>query len=162
MLLHISFKGNLAGKLIPRTVAGSELGISTTYPEPTTPRVCFGPTVLKCFQAIYPNVSDFFEIKNYPYMDFYVYKTKTNNPPGYVPNSKIVEEHWVHDAHVTGESWVIEPVIVYLYQKVRIHNTNNVDSLRYHPFGDPKEPLRTLAPKTAIIDYLPLSGSAKW
>lgn len=162
MLLHLSFKNNLSGTLIPRAVAGSELGLDAIYPEPNTPRVCFGPSVLKCFQAIYPNISDFFEVKKYPYMDFYVYRTKSNSPAGLIPNAEIVANHWVHDAHVTGESWVVKPVEVYLYRRVRIKNTNSISSLNYHPFGDQKESLRTLAPKTAVIELLPLNGSDEW
>lgn len=162
MLLHLSFKPDLTGVLLPQQPAGMELKKKGKYPEPNTPRVCFAPTVLQCFQAIYPNVCDFFEKRNYPHMDFYVYSVVPGQDIGLITNREIVEKRWVHDAHITGECWATKPVTVGLVEKVRIANTNKIESLIYHPFDDPKEPARTLAPIAAEFTVTPVPGSRRW
>jgi len=162
MLLHLSFKPDLSGILLPQAPAGLELKKKGKYPEPNTPRICFAPTVLQCFQAIYPNVCDYFEKLNYPYMDFYVYSVIPNQDIGLITNREIVANRWVHDAHVTGECWATKPTSVALLEKVRISNTNYIDSVMYHPFNNPSLPERTLAPVRASMKFTPAPGSRQW
>lgn len=47
--------------------------------EPEFPRISVSPTVEQCIMAIYPNISHYFEERNYPYMDLYVYKITTTS-----------------------------------------------------------------------------------
>lgn len=152
-LLHISFDDSLEGVMNPRDPVSDDNN-SSKFPEPEQPRVCFSPTVKQCFIAIYPNVSKFFEKENYPYMDFYVYQAMLTGDERIVYPGELTNQRKVHDAHVTDEHWVLDPVRVKKIQHVRIKNTNNNGELNYRPFGDPNEHPVFLAPKNIKIDVV--------
>lgn len=71
--------------------------------EPSTPRICFCPSVQQCFEALLPKQIDMFTN-----MDFSVYTVDTDSlqPEDYVTNKIIAANNWVYDAASTGEVWV--------------------------------------------------------
>lgn len=150
-LFHISFDGDLEGEWKPQTPAGLEK--EGKYAEEDTPRICVSPTIKQCFQAIYPNVFRYFENKDYPYMDIFVYQPQPLIK-GIVYPKKLTKERWVFDAHVTDEHWITEPVKMKLIGKVRIFNTNKSSFVKSHPYNDPKEPICELFPKDIKISLL--------
>lgn len=161
-MLHLSFKGDLPLTLRPQLPAGTELNQAGLYPEPDQPRVSFAPTVLQCFQAIYPNVSHFFEIRKFPYMDFFLYEAADDTNIGVVTNAELVSRRYVWDAHVTGEMWATKPVRVNKVGKVRVYNTNKCPMLETHPFNDIDLPLQGVGPKDIDLKITYLSGSSRW
>jgi hypothetical protein len=148
-LLHISFR-KLPSILKPQLPAGSNTKKSK-YSEPEVPRVSFSPTIEKCFQAIYPNVSKYFEEENYPYMTFYVYQAQLTSSNDVMTPQELIQKRWVHDAHMTEEHIVLNPVRIKLIGKWDVLNTSKSPDLMYRPFNDPKEPMKYLAPKQIKI-----------
>lgn len=151
---HISFNGNLAGVWKPKLPDGSELTDTkiSEYPEPDTPRICIAPSLLQSFYSVYPNVSQFFEEKNYPHMDFFVYTPE--NVESLVPQKVLTDKRFVWDAHITGEVWLTKPTRMKLNGKIRVMNPGNAPFLVTHPFDDKKLPLREVAPKKVEIKIL--------
>ena len=143
-LFHISFRGDLDGEWEPKLPDGTDLTKQTKYTETELPRICFSPSIEQCFQAVYPNISFYFETKKFPYMDFYVYQLDTSVKV--VTPDILTKERMVHDAHITGEHIAITKSQVNLIGKVRINNTAGCPDLHYHPYDDQKEPRLFLAP----------------
>ena len=84
-LYHISFKDNLEGEWKPRPPDGFQIKAKeknkekeVNITEPKTPRISCSTDLKKCFYAIYPNISFFFETKKFPIpssaIDISVYK----------------------------------------------------------------------------------------
>lgn len=151
---HISFKGNLAGLWEPKTPAGGDSKGNMT--EPDTPRICVSPTIGKCFQAIYSNVSKYFEKENYPYMEFYVYAPEHVLRKDIIYPDELTKKRFVWDAWVTDEHWLLVPTVMKLVGKVRIMNTNENESMSGHPFNDKKIKVRYMFPKN--IEIKKISG----
>lgn len=97
-LYHISFKSDLEGIWKPRNPINE--GIDT---EPDLPRISCAPTIEQCFQAIYPNISNLFEEKNFPYMEFYVYSPVLDGSERVLYSDQLTNNHIVPDAHMTDE-----------------------------------------------------------
>lgn len=145
--IHLSFKGDQAGLWTPRLPCGSELpsknvGIS----EPNTPRISFAPTLLGCFQAIYPNVSNYFEEENYPHLDCYIYRPQFTGKERLRWHEDLTKDKWVWDAHITKELVSLDPVKMMLEGKVRIFNCADKPGIETHPFNDPTFPTRMVYP----------------
>lgn len=152
---HISFQDNLEGIWYPTTPKGSNTSEKTDFSEPDIPRISVAPSIENCFRAIYPNISENFEINKLPYMDFFVYhpleiiKKKTLNW------EELTKRKYVHDAHVTKETWIIEPVKMILISKIRIFNTDKPNNeLFYRPFDDEKQKSLYHSPKNIDIRIL--------
>lgn len=149
-LYHISFRDNLEGVWIPRNPDGLTEDLS----EPDLPRISVSPSIVQCFQAIYPNVSKYFEVDDYPHMDFHVYQ------PHFVGNERVLtpsfltQNHMVHDAFLTEEHCILDPTFMTHIGSVRIQNTNGNQFLTYHPFDDPQEPERGFAPSAIKFSWL--------
>ena len=143
-LYHISFKNDLEGVWQPKTPEGG--GARTDSSEPETRRICVSPTIEQCFQAIYPNISQYFEDKNYPYMDFYVYKPQLVGTEEIITPEGLTEHRWVPDAYLTDEHWILDPTFMQLYSKIRIKNTNKNKWIEFHPYNDNSEEKRGFAP----------------
>ncbi len=149
-LYHISFNSNLEGIWEPMIPAGSTIN-KTELSEPDIPRISLSPTIEECFKAIYPNVSKYFKIENYPYMEFYVYSPVLTGKeriwtPSYLTSNKLV-----HDAHETNEYCILVPTYMKLVKKVKILNTKHSPDQFYHPFNDKSIPLKYLCPKIIIV-----------
>ncbi|WP_396190411.1 hypothetical protein [Flavobacterium sp.] len=160
-LFHISFKSDLEGIWEPVIPAGNDQKTTSDYPEPDIPRISCSPTVEQCFQAIYPNVSKYFEEFKYPYMEFYVYSPELKGTekiwtPDYLTKNKLV-----HDAHVTQEHCLLESVFMKLVKKIKIMNTNKSKDLMYKPFNDESLPEKYLAPKTIVTKNIPIRTNLK-
>lgn len=56
-----------------------------------------------------------------------------------ISNEVIVKEKLVHDAHMTGEYFIISSVQMDLVKKIKIKNPVKNKEILYHPFNDPKE-----------------------
>lgn len=153
-IFHISFRLYKEKVWHPRNPAGKKGDMDGKYEEPDLPRISFSPTIEKCFQAIYPNVAKFFEDMNYPHMDFYVYTPKDKDGCLFVPPNELTRLRLVHDAHVTDEHISLDPVEMVPKFKCRIMNTNKNPMVWYHPFNDPNEPKRFLAPGKVKVRIL--------
>lgn len=139
-LYHISFNKNLPLTLVPKQPDGSgegEVGDSSLA-EDLPPRVCFAPSVEKCFIAIYPNISHLFEEENNPHIDIYVYERKPESvaEKDYMTPEHLTSNKLVHDAHITDEYVFFKPVKVERIAKVRIHKP--LSSKYYACYGNGK------------------------
>lgn len=143
-LYHISFDGDLEGLWEPKEPAGG--GSQSDTSEPNTPRICVSPTIEQCFQAIYPNVSKYFEEKNYPHMDFYVYIAQVVGTEEIITPEALTAKRYVPDAHLTDEYWILDPTFMQKHSKIRIKNTNDNKWLEFHPYNDESEDKRGFAP----------------
>jgi hypothetical protein len=145
-LYHISFRGNLQGVWTPRNPDGHELEKPKHDSEPDLPRISCSPTIEQCFQAIYPNISHLFEVEKYPYMDFYAYSPEVKATTRVLTPSELTSKRMVHDAHMTQEHCILDPVFMRLVSRVRVRNTNKHPFLNHRPFGDPTRQERSFAP----------------
>lgn len=146
-LFHISFNGDLEGVWYPKNPEGIDSNKNDEYREPNLPRISVSPTIPKCFLAIYPNVSKYFEIENFPYMEFFVYVPILSTDVQILTPDELTERGYVHDAFITKEHCILDPVSMKKHSKIKIFNTNNSPFIKYHPFNDHGNPKRTLGPK---------------
>lgn len=148
-LYHISFDGMLTGLWQPRNPDGFT-DRDSQYAEPDLPRISVAPTIRQCFQAIYPNVSQYFEEEHYPNLEFDVYQPRFIGHERVLPPNYLTSHRMVHDAHMTDEYCILDPTFMQLVGKVMIPNTQMGPFLDYHPFDNPNLPSRFFAPE--IID----------
>lgn len=136
---HISFNKNLEGTWKPQLPAGTELNIKSDLSEPEIPRISIAPSIKDCFRAVYPNISKYFEIENYPYLKFQVYQPKIESSTKILNWEDLNSKRYVHDAHITKESWILSPVKMLWIAEIEIYNTNKKgNQLFYRPFNDSK------------------------
>lgn len=144
LVYHLSFNDTLPPILVPRQPADSG-GNTSNLVEKLPPRVSFSPTIQQCFSAIYPNISQYFEKLNYPYMDMYVYcPVKWGKQ---IPTNTILEKVW--DSHITGEVCYQEPVQVVKVAQIRIRQVGNQGSEQMifaQPFNNPFMKPRFISP----------------
>lgn len=123
-LYHLSFKGDLPKKLMPRQPHGSKKGKDGKYAEDLPPRVSFSPSVQQCFSAIYPNIFHVFEKvnegKGYPYIIMYVYVPVLRGGETTIPESEVRRKVW--DWQATGEVCFSSGVEVRVVAKIKIPN----------------------------------------
>lgn len=143
-LYHISLNHNLQGRWKPRSPVGGN-SEKSEFTEPGFARISVSPTVGQCFWAIYPNVSSFFEERRYLFLDFAVYAPVFTPQVKFMHNSEIVKNHLVHDAHVTGECFILNEVEMRKVGEIRIHNCTRNKEILYHPFNDKSIPKRFLS-----------------
>lgn len=144
LLYHLSFNGSLPNILQPRQPADSTT-VNGKFVEELPPRVSFSPTVQQCFTALYPNISQYFEEKNYPHMDMYVYVPVGESER--IAENIVLDKVW--DAHVTGEVCFTTPTKVMRVAKVRIFNPGKLtsdNSIYAPPFNNPMAKRRFVAP----------------
>jgi hypothetical protein len=146
-LYHISFDGSLEKTWYPQNPAGSEQSHASSTSEPDLPRISCAPTIEQCFQAIYPNVCRYFEKENYPHMDFYVYQPQLKGSERVLTPEDLRKSRFVHDAHMTQEYCILDPVYMKRTMKVTITNTNKSEFMKHRPFADGRFKERWFAPK---------------
>lgn len=160
---HISFMGDLAGKITPRHPDGSEDMKNTInddsdpfpYPEPSLERLSLSPTIEQCFIGVYPNVEQYFSKRRYPYMEFHVYSPVFTGSEKVVTNKEILENKYVWDAHLTGEYWITSKVTLEHVGKVRIYRPKYIRNKLVYPFGDRSLPLlNTKLPDKIEYDWV--------
>jgi hypothetical protein len=149
-LYHISFDGTLNGSWQPRNPDGFS-DRDSQFSEPDMPRISVAPTIPQCFQAIYPNVSQFFEEENYPNIEFYVYEPRFIGYERVLPPKYLTNQRMVHDAHMTDEYCILDPTFMQLVGKVMIQNTQMGPFLQYNPFNNVDNKKEFFAP--SIIDF---------
>lgn len=147
---HISFNGGLQGRWNP-TVPAGDIG-GGEFKEPDWPRICVSSTLEGAFRAVYPNISQYFEVENYPHMDFYVYTPKGRSR--ILTSKDLVGKGFVHDAHVTGEVVLLDAVEMTLCGRIRVENTSKDSGLYYRPFNDKTLEERYHSPKFIRIAKL--------
>lgn len=155
---HISFKDNLEGMWNPKNPDGYGINIdeykASGIAEPNLPRISVSTSIEKCFQAIYPNISKLFEEKNYPYMEFYVYTPILKGNEKIISSEELVSKRMVHDAHMTDEYVILNPVYMKKIYKIKIYNTNKNTFLYHHPFNDNKITKIGFAPDNIKYDII--------
>lgn len=140
-LYHISFKSDLEGIWKPKNPINE--GIDT---EPELPRISCAPTIEQCFQAIYPNISNLFEEQNRPDLKFYVYSPVLDGSEHILYPEQLTKQHIVHDAHMTDEVCILDPVFMKLVMKIKIMNTNKNSFIKYRPWDNPNRNEKDFAP----------------
>lgn len=153
-LYHISFETDLNGVWQPRNPYGEDNAQDALYAEPDLPRISCAPTIEQCFQAIYPNVSQYFEIENYPNLDFHVYCPIFRGYERVLPPRYLTNHRYVHDAHLTDEYCILDPVFMRKIGQVRIQNTEHNSTLNYHPFNQLTNSERFFAPTDIKVKWL--------
>jgi len=153
-LYNISFRSDLPTIWKPKDVEGNDGDVNNIFTEPSTPRICLSPTLEQCFKAIYPNISKFFEIENYPYMVFNVYQAMNIDNKFLIYPNTLTEKRWVLDAHLTKEHWYLNNLKMANMGKIKINNTNRSKMIKGHPFDDVKEKEIELFPKNICIQKL--------
>jgi hypothetical protein len=141
---HISFDKKLEGVWKPMLPAGSS-SKKTDMSEPDYPRISVAPSIEQCFWAVYPNISQYFEKDNYPYLEFMVYVPVITNETKVMSNADVVRDHLVHDAHVTGEAFILSNVLMKKDKIIRIKNCTKNKEIWYYPFNDKKREKRFLS-----------------
>lgn len=151
MLVHLSFNEHLEGIWLPRYPAQSKPAKKSQFPikEKHFKRVCVAPSIEKAFFAIYPNISKFFEIDQFPYMNMAVYAPQLTGAEDIIGWEQLTKRRWVPDAHVTHETAICSPVMMKLVDRIRIHNTATLPEDHHHyfrPFDDENAKWMYLAP----------------
>ncbi len=145
-LYHISFNVALSGILKPQVPAGYDGGEGINA-EPNLPRICMGLTVEGCVRAIYKNIENLFTVKGYPHVDLHIYVAKVGNRNDIVTPEVLTGLGFVHDAHITEEHWLVNPIRVRRSGDiVRVHNPGNYTPEKYRPFDDKKYYLTDYGP----------------
>ena len=115
---------------------------SSGFGEPSFHRICCSENLAGCFMGVYPNVSKYFEEKeyNYPHIDFFFYSPilkNINKDKDLLTPQQLTSKRYVWDAHVTKEWNVLVPVKLILVGKVRFFNTTKTNPwITTHPFND--------------------------
>lgn len=148
-LFHISFSGSLPNTMYPRQPQGlsnpddiNKPPHESIFQEKLPPRVSFGPSIIECFRAIWPNIHKYFTKFKYPHIDMYVYTVIKGNENQMLTPEKMTLESKLWDAHYTHEHCFLTKVKVAKVAKIRIMNPAKanpngeilVDEV--HPFGD--------------------------
>lgn len=152
-LYHISFDGSLNGQWTPRNPDGFT-DRSSALSEPDLPRISVAPTIPQCFQAIYPNINQYFEEQKYPHLDFYVYQPRFIGNERVLPPKYLTTHRYVHDAHLTDEYCILDPTFMQMVGRVRIPNTEAGPFLDYHPFDKAENPVQFFAPQNIVFSWL--------
>lgn len=137
-LYHLSFNDKLPSPLSPRQPSDSGWVVddnswsSMTKPKkPTTDerekcfqenlpdRVSFSIGLEAAFLAIYPNINQLFEEKNYPHLDMYVYRGVGTDNLKRIPQETLRSEVWDHS--VTHEVAFLENVVIERIAQIRVH-----------------------------------------
>ena len=100
--------------------------------EPTDARISFSPTIEQAFQAVYANIKHLFD--RYPYLLFYVYQPIFKGSERIVTPEEFSKHRLVHDAHVTGEHSVLDPVEMRLTGRVKIWKPSDENRIDYYAF----------------------------
>lgn len=156
-LFHISFKDkafrgmwkadNPAGFEEPQEGTQGVVGdTSWPYPEPSLPRISVGPTIEQCFRGVFPNVADFFQKKNYPYMQFSVFSPKFVGTERIITPEELSKQRMVWDACVSEEHCILDDTWMEYVGNVIVYNTNKSPTMFIHPFGDKKLGLESVGP----------------
>lgn len=165
-LYHVSFNGDLPSTLMPKLPAGmeddytpSKAGKSKAarFPEPDDiRRVSFGLSIEGCIHATYPNWWHYFEDSkfNFPYVEMWVYRAVLQRGNILVSAETLSEERMVWDALANGEWWVIDPVSIEKFAKIRVDNANDKEPRFIHPYGDHREPKVEAGPKGFDIEII--------
>lgn len=139
-LYHISFRNNLEGIWQPKMP--DDMGFIDNvnhikgFAEPDMNRICCAPSIEKCYQAIYPNISRLVEVNKYPSLDFYVYTPILKGDETILTPEELHSKRMVHDAFITSEYSILTPTFMKLYWKIRIPSTLNNKDKFYYPFND--------------------------
>lgn len=160
-LYHISFKNSTyQGMWSPNNPDGFDESkevvgdTSFPYPEPNLPRISVSPTIEQCFRGVFPNVAHYFEEKNYPYMDYNVFRPRFTGRESIILPEELTKQRMVWDACVTDETCILDSVYMQWCGQVRIFNTNASPTMFIHPFGDPANKLESVGPATIRYKWL--------
>lgn len=159
-VLHLSFNKAIEMPMVTRQPDGD--GVST---ENLKDRICFSPTILQCFLAIYPDIKHYFEDPKHdcPFMDMYAYGTESEL---YSQVSVREMKTNIADYHVTGEVAFNVPVTAKLVGKVRFYNPRldkEVGEVHAYPFDNPALKMLNFGPRVKydIVKHLDLSYDLK-
>lgn len=136
-LYHISFNGKLIGEWTPQPPDGDydpETDTVSLHGEPLTPRISVAPTLVGCFQGVYANVKHLF--KRHPELTFFIYKAEFKGNERVVYPEQLTAYKQVHDAHITQEHCILDPVEMRIVGRVTVPET--ADKLVYWAFDGPQ------------------------
>lgn len=152
-LYHISLQNDLEGLWRPKA-PDSPFDIPkkpSIITEMPLPRICVAPSIEQCFWAIYPNISHYFEDEDYAAMCFTVYRPILNAYTPVVDTNVLTQQELVHDAHVTGEHWLLGDTFMVAEDQICIKNTCHGEFVQFQPYNSERAGWWDLAPKH--VDY---------
>ncbi|ANH51536.1 hypothetical protein MADMEL_73 [Erwinia phage vB_EamM_MadMel] len=158
-LYHISLQNDLEGLWRPKA-PDSPFDIPkkpSIITEMPLPRICVAPSIEQCFWAIYPNISKLFEEEEYAAVCFAVYQPILHAGIAVVDTSTLTQCRLVHDAHITGEHWLLSDTTMCVIDFIQVNNTSHGEFVKFHPFNTPVGNEWELAPKNVVYHSLKLT-----
>lgn len=138
VLYHLSFSSQLEGTWVPKPPDGDGI-ISDDpdlFPEPGDARISLPPTLEQCFQAVYANVKHLFEQSPDDTLTFSVYVPKFTGKERIVTPDILTKERLIHDAHITGEHCVLDPLKMVWSGQVIVEKPLDSKKIHYYAFGE--------------------------
>jgi hypothetical protein len=137
-LYHLSFNPKLEGRWSPQLPDGDGLEVTdpTLHQEPDTARISLSPTVDQCFQAIYANVKHLFDDAPDKTLTFNVYQPVFTGKERIVTPDTLSRHRLIHDAHITEEHCVLDPLKMVWTGTATIKAPRLRDVVMYRAFGD--------------------------
>lgn len=132
-LFHLSRVDSTEGVWYPRCPDGS-LSSHSKYKEPELPRICAAPTIRHCIWGTWLNYRRYFTDPRFTSMIFTVYTPKIVDQRVAYPYT-LAQENVVHDALITLEHGILDPVFMKAIGRVRIFAPEKIEQIKYHPFG---------------------------
>ena len=157
-LYHISFNRRLEGIWVPKEPDGDySEDTADLVTETVLAKVSASPTVEQCFQAIYANVKHLFGPGYKSRMTFAVYTPVFKGSERVLPPEAFTRHKAIHDAHVTEEYGILDPVYMRYLGNVEISQPGPKDKLEYYAFDDRSamEPYGWLPYPVNVIKDLP-------
>lgn len=167
-LYHLSFNPDLEGRWTPQLPDGDGLEVTDpeVHPEPDTARISLSPTVEQSFQAIYANVKHLFDDAPDKTLSFNVYVPIFTGKERIVTPDKLAQHRLIHDAHITEEHCVLDPLKMVWAGKVSIKAPRRRDVVMYRAFGDVRGDVYGSLPHPIYVVSLSLEApsplSANW
>lgn len=96
--------------------------------------------------GVYPNVSKYFEERNYPSMFFHVYSPVFKGNERVVTPETLTHDRHVWDAIATQEYLILDKVQMNHWGTFEVSNTNKEPTHFIHPFGDRRLPKESVGP----------------
>lgn len=114
--------------------------------EPSNERICFSTDIDKCIRAIWGNYEHLFDNSPDGTLQFAVF-TPVGDIKAVSPIT-ITKNKWVHDAFLTDEWWVLDPVVMKHLGYVKVYDTRDSGYIPYRMFNDSALPVEgRLRPK---------------
>lgn len=159
-LYHLSFNSQIEGIWVPKPPDGD--GVVSDDPnlfaEPGDARISLSPTLEQCFQAVYANVKHLFEQSPDGKLTFSIYTPKFTGKERIVTPDTLTKERMVHDAHITGEHCVLDPLMMVWSGQVIVDKPSDSKKIHYYAFGKKAKTYYGWVPGDIRLKRLPVKS----